>query len=79
MPTHPTPKNARAQALAKRRAAALVKRRKALFLASFEETHLVIDGAKAAQVHRSTVYDWRASDEVFARDCRRLINRITDA
>jgi hypothetical protein len=68
MPTDRTPKNARAQALAKRRAAALLKRRKALFLAEFEASHLVTAAAKAADVQRSTVYEWRAGDEAFARE-----------
>lgn len=56
----------RLAAAAKRREAALLRQRKDAFLAAFEAEHLVSSAAKAAQVHRSTVYEWRASDPVFA-------------
>jgi hypothetical protein len=65
--TDRTPKKARAgEAVAKRRAAALLKRRKAVFLQALTDTHQVVEAAAAAEVGRSTVYEWRASDVAFA-------------
>ena len=61
-----TPKNARAEALAKRRAAAVVKKQKAAFLAAFESTHLVSEAAKVAGIHRQRAYEWRKLDADFA-------------
>lgn len=80
MATDPTRKKARARAtaLAKRQATVLLKKRKAVFLATLEDTHLVTAAAKACDVHRSTVYEWRAGDVEFAAAWAEVEERSTE-
>jgi hypothetical protein len=53
-------------------------KKKAAFLASFEELHVVSDAAKAAGVARSTVYEWAEKDSEFAKAWDELVDRSTD-
>lgn len=53
-------------------------KKKAAFLAAFEEMHVVSDAAKAADVGRSTVYEWAEKDAEFAKAWDELVDRSTD-
>lgn len=53
-------------------------KKKAAFLKAFEELHVVSDAAKAAGVHRSTIYDWAEKDKEFEKAWNELIDRSTD-
>lgn len=68
-PTSPTPKKARARKAPRRRPAGrhAVLDWTEVFLAAFEETHLVTESAKRAGIHRDTAYDRRAKDPEFGR------------
>lgn len=53
-------------------------KKKAAFLKSLEETHIVTDAARAAGVHRSTVYDWYEKDPEFAKLWDETVERSTE-
>lgn len=55
------------------------QRARALFLEELERRGVVTDAARAAGVARRTAYEWRAADEVFAKEWDNALDVAIDA
>jgi hypothetical protein len=54
------------------------RRKQAAFLAEFSKRGLVASSAKAAGIHRDTVYEWRKSDPEFAAEYDEVDALVTE-
>lgn len=60
------------------RTAGVIAGQKAAFVAAFRECGTILHAAAAAQVGRSTIYDWLKTDDAFATEFRQATDDFVD-